>query len=397
MIEQLLTSLRYKSESTDIDFKQAQYRFASASDEEKSELLKDILAIANAWRDGTGYILIGFKDQRPHPAEVAGIVASDSIDDAKIQQFVNSKVKPKLTFRYEEHLYEGTTVGIISIPLQKRPFYLANQFGKLRKNIVYVRRGSSTDEAEPSEVTQMGLSDAGHGEMKVEIRTLTTSNAELPDTFRLDYLTFTGKYPDHESPRSTINGLAFTNPMHHDNRHFYREYAEYVRVEASAVVMKLEVQNNSGRQLSNAKLELTIEPLDGQCYELIAGRDLPEKPQFQLDLIPSGNTLQAALNRKTHRLTVDADGRQPTCNVFLGDLLPTETGKAMDTIAIVPRSPGRLKLRFKVLGAELPAPFELERIIETTGEVLPLDFDGFKAFVQKRLALLKAQSEGSSS
>ena len=51
MIE-LLNMLRYKSEGTDIDFKSAQYRFTRGTEEEKSELLKDILAIANSWRDG---------------------------------------------------------------------------------------------------------------------------------------------------------------------------------------------------------------------------------------------------------------------------------------------------------------------------------------------------------
>ncbi|HBR2370871.1 TPA: putative DNA binding domain-containing protein, partial [Klebsiella pneumoniae] len=82
----LLNMLRYKSEGTDIDFKSAQYRFTNGSENDKSELLKDILAIANSWRDGTGYILLGFKDQRPNPAEVVGI--HDSIDDSRIQQFV---------------------------------------------------------------------------------------------------------------------------------------------------------------------------------------------------------------------------------------------------------------------------------------------------------------------
>ncbi len=41
----LLNMLRYKSESTDIDFKSAQYRFNSGTEADKSELLKDILAI----------------------------------------------------------------------------------------------------------------------------------------------------------------------------------------------------------------------------------------------------------------------------------------------------------------------------------------------------------------
>jgi predicted HTH transcriptional regulator len=143
----ILNKLRYRSEGDDLDFKQAQYHFVEGNDITKSEMLKDILAIANAWREGPGYIVLGFKDQRPHPAEVTGI--TDHIDDAQLQQFVNSKVKPKLTFLYEEHLFDGKTVGLISIPKQKRPFFISNSYGKLKSNVVYVRRGSSTDEAEP--------------------------------------------------------------------------------------------------------------------------------------------------------------------------------------------------------------------------------------------------------
>jgi hypothetical protein len=71
LTNELLTTLRYKSEGTDVDFKSAQYRFVNCNEDSKAEMLKDILAMANAWRDGPGYILLGFKDQRPHPAEVA--------------------------------------------------------------------------------------------------------------------------------------------------------------------------------------------------------------------------------------------------------------------------------------------------------------------------------------
>src|SRR5437870_3402119 len=99
MTVDLLDTLRFKAEGTDLDFKSAQYRFIKASEADKAELLKDILAIANSWRDGTGHVLLGFKDARPKPAEVVGI--SEHLDDAQFQQFVNSKVKPKLTFRYE--------------------------------------------------------------------------------------------------------------------------------------------------------------------------------------------------------------------------------------------------------------------------------------------------------
>lgn len=143
----LLDALRFRSEGTDLDFKQAQYRFVQADEKDKAELLKDILAMANAWREGPGHILLGVRDARPQPAEVIGL--NKHLDDAKLQQFVGSKIRPKLTFRYEECLYEGRAVGIISIPKQARPFYLQHPYGPLKSNVVYVRRGSSTDEAEP--------------------------------------------------------------------------------------------------------------------------------------------------------------------------------------------------------------------------------------------------------
>ena len=167
MNEQLLNSLRYKSEGTDIDFKSKQYGFAGANDFEKSEILKDILAMANAWREGPAYILLGFLEKRPHPAEVVGI--DRNIDDSTLQEFVNSKVKPKLTFYYEEHLYGDKTVGVITIPKQKRPFFISKAYGKLAKNIVYVRRGSSTDEAEPTEIGDMVLADSGRGAMQLDL------------------------------------------------------------------------------------------------------------------------------------------------------------------------------------------------------------------------------------
>jgi len=53
-----------EEEGTTLDFKSKQYLFAGATDEEKSELLKDILAFANAWRRSDAYILLGVEEVR---------------------------------------------------------------------------------------------------------------------------------------------------------------------------------------------------------------------------------------------------------------------------------------------------------------------------------------------
>lgn len=386
MIDELLTALRYKSEGTDIDFKSAQYRFIGGSEDDKAEMLKDILAMANAWRDGPGHILLGFKDRRPHPAEVLGI--SESIDDAKMQQFVHGKVKPKLTFRYEEHLYEGKTIGVITIPKQKRAFYLSHTYGKLKSNVVYVRRGSSTDEAEPPEITAMAMADAGHGNIRMELSVFTPNNDNLPDTFVRSFLQFTEKLPDYESPRQTIGpfGIDIRPLGQNDNRHFWREYAEYVRVNEGLILMQFVLLNCSEVQLSNAKLEISVEPSAGQDFQMLAGDDLPKEPRRQWNPVHGIRSLPEVMARQNPRLVIDDGGVVPVCHVRFGSLLPGEEGRSSDTLALIPLGPGKIRLRFRILAGELTAPHESERVIEATGAVESLAFEDLKIFMRKRLS-----------
>ena len=69
----LIENLLYGEEGVDLDFKQDQYKFAQAADEDKGELLKDILSFANAWRRNDAYILIGVKEIKGGRSEVVGI------------------------------------------------------------------------------------------------------------------------------------------------------------------------------------------------------------------------------------------------------------------------------------------------------------------------------------
>ncbi|MGH7393589.1 MAG: AlbA family DNA-binding domain-containing protein [Candidatus Rokuibacteriota bacterium] len=91
MNDELFERLLYEEEGPTLDFKREQYRFASASDEEKAELLKDILGFANAWRRSEAYILIGVGEVRGGRSMALGISAADHLDDHSLQQFVNSK------------------------------------------------------------------------------------------------------------------------------------------------------------------------------------------------------------------------------------------------------------------------------------------------------------------
>ena len=155
--EQLL----FEEESPTLDFKRDQYLFAKATEEEKSELLKDILGMANAWRRSEAFILIGVEDVRGGRSIVYGIAAADHLADHSLQQFVNNLTNRPVRFGYEAFGFEGKQIGIIRVEQQPRPFYLKRDFGKLKKNEVYVRRGSSTDATKPATIDE--IAQMGHG------------------------------------------------------------------------------------------------------------------------------------------------------------------------------------------------------------------------------------------
>ncbi len=74
-----------------------------------------------------------------------------------MQQFVNTKTNRPVSFLVEIVQHEGNDLTIIKInQAQERPIFLVKDYGRLRKNIMYIRRGSSTGEVTPDEIVEMG-------------------------------------------------------------------------------------------------------------------------------------------------------------------------------------------------------------------------------------------------
>lgn len=153
MTEDFLQSLLYEEESDVLDFKRDQYKFINCSDFEKAELLKDILAFCNAWRRTDAFILIGVEEIKGGESKVVGM--TDALDDGQIQQFVNGKTQRPVNFSYKNLPFKGKRIAVIQIPVQERPIYLKKDYGSLKANVVYLRRGSSTTEATPDEIVKM--------------------------------------------------------------------------------------------------------------------------------------------------------------------------------------------------------------------------------------------------
>ncbi len=182
MTEEELEVLLYRGESDEIDYKSKQYRFVGAPDAEKAELLKDCLAFANSWRKGQGHILIGVTEHAGQPAQVTGISPSDHIDDAKLQQFVNQKTNCPIRFSYSVIQYQGMGVGILIFDKdQERPVSLKKDFAHLKKDTVYIRRGSSTDICKPSEIARMGESHLASRQLNFDFHFAPSKRVSVKD------------------------------------------------------------------------------------------------------------------------------------------------------------------------------------------------------------------------
>jgi len=153
-------ALLWESESTSLDFKETQYSFAEATPDEKSEILKDILAFANAFRREDAFILLGVREGFRGRAEVVGV--QEHLPEASLQQLVNSKTNRTVEFSYHALDVEGKSIGVIRVPRQPRPLFATKSYGRVEAMAVYLRRGSSTGKANPDEIARMGAHAVPH-------------------------------------------------------------------------------------------------------------------------------------------------------------------------------------------------------------------------------------------
>ena len=114
---------------------------------DQAELIKDVLAMANTVRatDNPNYIIIGAKD---------GVIYDTSglgLDDASIQQILNTRIDPALTFLYYQlEIEPSKKIGAIEIPKSPdKPHFAKHDFTDNDKVLLHegmcpVRQGSST-------------------------------------------------------------------------------------------------------------------------------------------------------------------------------------------------------------------------------------------------------------
>lgn len=279
--KQFLESLLYEEEGTSLDFKIAQYPFEHATKEEKSELLKDILAFINAWRRTDAYILVGVEEIKGGKSKVKGV--NCHLDDAQIQQFVKDKVQRPIQLSYNVVELEETEIGVIHIPIQERPVFFTRDYGKLKKDVVYIRRGSSTDEASPEEIAQIGKAvseDTGNLPL-LELEFIDPENSQpLGVSIEIEVLNLSipsnSEIPDNKPARPDWS-LSTTN------KNYYREYANFIKKNSEVAPLKLKVHNAGSRVAQGVRVKFFIKDPNGH-FIFRDPTHLPNAPKN--DIVP---------------------------------------------------------------------------------------------------------------
>lgn len=370
-IEQLL----YEEEGPTLDFKRDQYAFAKATEEEKSELLKDIIGFVNCWRRGEAFILIGVQEVQGGKSTVYGI--SNHLADHSLQQFVNNLTNRPVQFGYEACECDGKQVGVIRIDMQKRPVFLKRDYGKLKKGEVYVRRGSSTDPSKPADPDEIALMGSGHStEPKEASVSVKFARPDVEQSLGVE-MEWTGEYcempeskdipllDDQPTPVRLPGGQSFHipnlsnfDPMNRLNENYYHELANYEFVRRLVKEIRLVVANTGDVPATDVRLEIAA-PV-GKGFRIVDESKIPGPPERRTSVVPSAAMNSLRLRpafRHAGYVEIDENDQQVKVEIDCGNLQP---GRKVWTDSFhlgIGRS-GEIELKGHIFAANLTKPQE---------------------------------------
>lgn len=357
--DSLIDALLFESEGAELDFKREQYLFEEADDRTKSELLKDILSFANAWRRTDAYILIGIQEIKEAESTVVGI--TEHIDDAKLQQFVNAKTNRPVEFTYTPMPFRSKQIGVIHIPIQERPIFLTKDYGALHRNTVYLRRGSSTDVARPDEIARMGQAVSERLKLRPLLvpRLATGSDwSELVETTKFETISLKHpeikSLPDYPRPQPTgLFGMSVISSIEHTNSDYYRDRVRYLRFGSKLRPIRLSVRNEGTALASGVKFIIQITD-PARSIELALGSDRPEKPRREWSLID--NIRPISMNKDAPDIEVTRTNSGWTITAYFGKVQAKDTAITLEELFIGTSTSGVVELPVSVFADELSTP-----------------------------------------
>lgn len=390
-----ITTLLNMSESDSLDFKSGQYKFWNPStDEEKSELLKDIIAFANSFKTGDAFIVVGVSEKNQRKDQVVGITTH--LKDNEVQQFVNSKTNRRVAFLVHSSTAEGQPIDIIQIAQkQERPICLTKNYGKVKANEVWIRAGSSSATATPDQIAAMVKADqnASLGEARIAVewaaaKTRTRLGLEVGLTgARLIEPPPPPPKPTPRPPTALERKIARLSPFEqfqfpqpqvarivsigHDTGPTAEELREYVQNRALFSPLRVWVKNLGARNASNVNVRIAIPKIDGVV--VLDTRTLPKRPR--------GRGLLSALDLHTPR-PLDTYVREVsgawTVEIDAKTIQPQAEFWSYDHFYVASASDQTIEAIATIFADDLAKPLEVPlkihaKVVER--EIAPADFE----------------------
>lgn len=392
----LLESLLHQEEGPALDFKQEQYPYDRGDTPDikaslRSELVKDILAMANASREGAGYILIGVEEFKGGRSRIVGV--QDHLDDANLHQLINSKTQRPVEFSYFRFSYQGSDIGVIEIPVQDRFLYLTQDYGKLRENVVYIRDGSSTRTATPDEVIEMStpkppmlaLGWADLAKDSVAYSPFTVHSLILEPL--LDEDTFQPSPPPIQNWRDIyLPDLSTSRP----NPDYSKELIRYTLYKALFEPLGLWVHNKSGVTGKRIRFEGSIAKRDGTAVV----DHLPEFPRKEIDNYPVTDITSLINSRDSKEPTMELSDDEKCWNIHVefGDIRPDEQILTYDALWFGSRYSQDVRLEGRLLGDNLPEPIKCALDLRFETENRPMSKSDVEFYKQAHFEALGLQT-----
>jgi len=277
-------------------------------------------------------------------------------------------------------------IGVISIPKQERPLYLTKNFGRLEKETVYVRRGSSTDVASPDEIVKMGQTDALDNEnlplLHVEFFDtrhlkplgdsiqIETTNLVLPEREEIP------NYGDIHIPIGNNSYQIFHSQGTYKN--YYRDFASYLKDRFAYSRVDFQVNNEGNVSAKDVNIEIIVKGSNKSIF-FCDIRDISEEPPsiFTPFMSPSLNVKNIDPD-----IWVDCSQDEWIIKAELGKIQPKASTHTFNGLYVGSENPTEMSLDAKIFADNLPSPKNFNLKIELKPEIKRLSVDELMQLIE---------------
>jgi hypothetical protein len=301
-------------------------------------------------------------------------VGTPHLTNRTLQTFVNSKSNRPITFSYDAFEIDGKSIGVIEIPVQDRPLYLNKKFGRVEANTVYIRRGDTTDIADPDEIAQMGAKrEQAHNHPL-----LTFSLGNLEKRVRLDS-SIRVETTSYSVPKSkALPGYGTNNmigiSLNNENEDYYVDAAYYLRdvphLQEYAVVVTNESRTTAQQVVVRIRFtDPTLEVLSPR-----ERRAEPARDRFM-------KVMPAVLPRT--EISVDREETGTIVKIDLGDIQPGTEEWSKHAFYLGSRVSKSFEATISISAHNLGEPMDLSQSFDFDVSAQSISVDQIVAFADE--------------